>query len=184
MRIALARGKAAFGDNCAGCHGMGGAGGVDTPISPMMTGSGAANFPTSRRRSCTVPAWSHDNRTRSGEMLAFGKTSVLKRGEIETVVEYVRSLAGLDVEKGANLARARNSSRPIAPPAMAKMPRATGAWRTGLTDAIWLYGSSRTVLTQTITNGRAGIMPAWEGRLDPVTIKALTLYVHSLGGGQ
>jgi len=27
-------------------------------------------------------------------------------------------------------------------------------------------------------------MPAWVGRLDPVTIKALTVYVHSLGGGK
>jgi cytochrome c oxidase cbb3-type subunit 3 len=27
-------------------------------------------------------------------------------------------------------------------------------------------------------------MPAWNGRLDPVTIKALTYYVHSLGGGE
>jgi len=28
------------------------------------------------------------------------------------------------------------------------------------------------------------VMPAWEGRLDPVTIKSLTIYVHSLGGGK
>ena len=27
-------------------------------------------------------------------------------------------------------------------------------------------------------------MPAWEGRLDPVTIKMLAAYVHSLGGGE
>jgi cytochrome c oxidase cbb3-type subunit III len=27
-------------------------------------------------------------------------------------------------------------------------------------------------------------MPAWVDRLDPVTIKALAVYVHSLGGGQ
>ena len=27
-------------------------------------------------------------------------------------------------------------------------------------------------------------MPAWEGRLDPVTIKELAVYVHSLGGGE
>jgi cytochrome c oxidase cbb3-type subunit III len=28
------------------------------------------------------------------------------------------------------------------------------------------------------------VMPAWIGRLDPVTIKVLTVYVHSLGGGK
>jgi hypothetical protein len=27
-------------------------------------------------------------------------------------------------------------------------------------------------------------MPAWAGRLDPVTIKMLAAYVHSLGGGE
>jgi cytochrome c oxidase cbb3-type subunit 3 len=27
-------------------------------------------------------------------------------------------------------------------------------------------------------------MPAWNARLDPATIKAVTLYVHSLGGGE
>ena len=53
-----------------------------------------------------------------------------------------------------------------------------------LTDKIWLYGSDEATLIETITNGRAGVMPAWEGRLDPATIKAMAVYVHSLGGGK
>ncbi len=32
-----------------------------------------------------------------------------------------------------------------------------------LTDAIWLYGSSRQAMVETVTNGRAGAMPAWTG---------------------
>jgi cytochrome c oxidase cbb3-type subunit 3 len=36
----------------------------------------------------------------------------------------------------------------------------------------------------TITNARNSSMPAWGARLDPTTIKALTYYVHSLGGGE
>ena len=31
---------------------------------------------------------------------------------------------------------------------------------------------------------RHGVMPAWDQRLDPVTIKMLAAYVHSLGGGE
>ena len=31
---------------------------------------------------------------------------------------------------------------------------------------------------------RQGVMPNWGARLDPATIKAVTLYVHSLGGGE
>ena len=53
-----------------------------------------------------------------------------------------------------------------------------------LTDAISLYGMDVVSLTETIANSRNGVMPAWGGRLDATTIKALTVYVHSLGGGQ
>jgi cytochrome c oxidase cbb3-type subunit 3 len=35
-----------------------------------------------------------------------------------------------------------------------------------------------------VTNSRAGMMPAWVDRLDPVTVKQLAVYVHSLGGGE
>ena len=35
-----------------------------------------------------------------------------------------------------------------------------------------------------IRQPRHGVMPAWIGRLPPETIKMLTVYVHSLGGGQ
>ena len=53
-----------------------------------------------------------------------------------------------------------------------------------LTDAIWLYGSDKKAIIEGLTYGRAGGMPAWIGRLDPTTIKALAVYVHSLGGGE
>jgi cytochrome c oxidase cbb3-type subunit 3 len=36
----------------------------------------------------------------------------------------------------------------------------------------------------TIHNARNSQMPAWQGRLDEPTIKALAVYVHSLGGGE
>ena len=52
-----------------------------------------------------------------------------------------------------------------------------------LTDKIWLYGSDEATIVEDITNGRGSVMPAWSGRLDPVTIKSLAVYVHSLGGG-
>ena len=53
-----------------------------------------------------------------------------------------------------------------------------------LTDAIWLYGGSKAAIAESIRTGRGGMMPAWDGRLDPVTVKALTVYVHTLGGGK
>ena len=53
-----------------------------------------------------------------------------------------------------------------------------------LTDAIWLYGSGKASVIEGVWNGRGGVMPAWAGRLDDVTIKALAVYVHSFGGGE
>ena len=53
-----------------------------------------------------------------------------------------------------------------------------------LADAIWLYGGERETVIDIISNSRGGVMPAWSGRLDPITIKELTVYVHALGGGE
>ena len=53
-----------------------------------------------------------------------------------------------------------------------------------LYDQVWLYGSDKPSVVARIVNGGGAVMPAWQGRLDPTTIKALTVYVHSLGGGQ
>jgi cytochrome c oxidase cbb3-type subunit 3 len=49
---------------------------------------------------------------------------------------------------------------------------------------IWLYGGDRASLTETVTNAHYGQMPNWGAQLDPVTIKMLAVYVHSLGGGE
>ena len=53
-----------------------------------------------------------------------------------------------------------------------------------LTDAIWLYGGDRAAIIQQISAPQQGVMPSWTGRLNEAQIKMLTLYVHSLGGGQ
>ena len=46
-----------------------------------------------------------------------------------------------------------------------------------LTDEIWLYGNSDSALHRTIADGRVGIMPAFEKRLDEMQIRALTAYL-------
>ena len=53
-----------------------------------------------------------------------------------------------------------------------------------LTDAIWLYGGDRETVTETVTYSRYGVMPNWGARLSEAEIKAVTLYVHGLGGGE
>ncbi|HQP21619.1 MAG TPA: c-type cytochrome, partial [Phenylobacterium sp.] len=53
-----------------------------------------------------------------------------------------------------------------------------------LTDADWLYGSARADIKGQIWNGRGGVMPTWEHRFDPETIKALAVYIHANAAGQ
>jgi cytochrome c oxidase cbb3-type subunit 3 len=59
-----------------------------------------------------------------------------------------------------------------------------------LTNAIWLYGGDEATLTETVTNGRFGVMPAWHeefrpaGGLTDSQVNAVAAYVHQLGGGQ
>lgn len=185
LRLAVARGKAAFGDNCAGCHNQGGSG---AGVFPNLTddewiwGGKLADIQQTIRHGIR---WEQDSNSRVGQMLAFGKTGTLKPAEIDSVVEYVRSLAKLDVAQGAKLADGAKIFAENC--ASCHGEKAKGNPELGapdLTDAIWLYGSSRAAMVETVANGRGGIMPAWNARLDEVTIKALTVYVHSLGGGQ
>ncbi len=42
----------------------------------------------------------------------------------------------------------------------------------------WLFGGSREALVDVISYGRAGICPAWAGRLSPVTVRAIAIYLH------
>ena len=100
-------------------------------------------------------------------MPAFGRDGMLKRDEIDAVANHVRELAGLPTEPKADLAP---GSKIFADNCAAchgdagKGNQEMGA--PNLTDAIWLYGMDMASLTETIANGRNGVMPTWGGRLD------------------
>lgn len=184
LALARARGKAAFGDNCAPCHGSGGAGAKGYPNlndDDWLWGGS----PDQILQTIEFGARSGHSKGREGLMLAFGKDGILKKNEIANVAAYVRSLSGLAVSKGSDLDAGKKifADNCVACHGDdAKGKQDVGA--PNLTDHIWLYGSDEATIVETITNGRNGVMPAWTGRLDPTTIKALAVYVHSLGGGQ
>ena len=118
-------------------------------------------------------------------MPAFGRDGLLKANEISTVADYVRSLSGLSTETGADLARGAKIFADNC--AVCHGPQGKGNREMGapnLADQIWLYGFDKASIVQRINLGGGGVMPAWGTRLDPVTIKALTVYVYTLGGGQ
>jgi cytochrome c oxidase cbb3-type subunit 3 len=114
-------------------------------------------------------------------MPAFGKDGILTPTQIAQLADYVLSLSGKETASPAGAKLFANNC------AVCHGPTGQGNRQLGapnLTDAIWLYGRSRQQVVRQITNGRNGVMPAWGGRLDPVTIKMLAAYVHSLGGGE
>jgi cytochrome c oxidase cbb3-type subunit 3 len=118
-------------------------------------------------------------------MPAFGRDGILKRAEIETVADYVRSLSGLLLDAKADLAAGKKifaDNCAVCHGDAGKGRRDMGA--PNLTDPIWLYGSDKASIIEAVSIGRGGMMPAWASRLDEVTIKALAVYVHSFGGGE
>ena len=84
----------------------------------------------------------------------------------------------------ARTAKGPRSSRRTAPPATARRRGQPGDGRARLADGMWLYGGDRAAIVRRSRYARNGSMPAWGERLDPATIKMLTLYVHALGGGK
>jgi cytochrome c oxidase cbb3-type subunit III len=184
LALARARGKTVFGDNCAPCHGSGGAGAKGYPNlndDDWLWGGSLDQI----IRTIEFGVRSGHPKAHESAMLAFGKTGVLKNPEIATVANYVRSLSGLPTSPSYDAAAGRKifAGNCVACHGDAgKGNPELGA--PDLTDKIWLYGSEEATIIETVTNGRAGVMPAWAGRLDPSTIKALAVYVHSLGGGR
>lgn len=184
LALARARGKTVFADNCAPCHGSGGAGAKGYPNlndDDWLWGGSLDQI----MQTIQFGARSGHTKTHEGQMLAFGRDGVLKKDEIVTVANYVRSLSGLSAAPNFDAAAGKKIFAENC--ATCHGDNGKGNQELGapnLTDQIWLYGSEEATLIQTITNGRAGVMPAWDGRLDPVTVKALTVYVHSLGGGK
>jgi cytochrome c oxidase cbb3-type subunit 3 len=184
LSLARARGKTVFADNCAPCHGSGGAGAKGYPNlndDDWLWGGSLDQI----MQTIQFGARSGHAKAHESQMLAFGRDAILKRDEIVTVANYVRSLSGLSTAPGFDAAAGKKIFTENCVSCHGdggKGNPEVGA--PNLTDQIWLYGSDEATIVETIANGRAGVMPAWSGRLDPVTIKALAVYVHSLGGGK
>jgi len=100
---------------------------------------------------------------------------------IGDVVNYVISLEGGDVDAGS---AARGKETFLTAGCIGchgmdgKGNQMLGA--PNLTDAIWLYGRSPSVITQTIKEGRAGVMPAQKEQLGDDKVHLLAAYVYSL----
>jgi cytochrome c oxidase cbb3-type subunit 3 len=184
LDFARAQGRVAFADNCAPCHGAGGGGAKGYPNlndDDWLWGGKLADIETTVRHGVR----SGDDKARQGNMPAFGRDNILKPNEISAVADYVRSLSGLSTEPGADLALGKKvfaENCVVCHGPEGKGNREVGA--PNLTDKIWLYAPDKQTIMQGIVNGRGGVMPSWQGRLDESTLKALVVYVWTFGGGE
>ena len=184
LQAAIEGGRSAFKVHCVQCHGSGAAGGAGYPNlndDDWLWGGDYASIYRTIQHGIRQPG---DDDTRQSMMPSFGKDGLLKEPEIAAVTEYVLGLSGQqhDAALAAKGAPLFEQQCVACHGADGKGMKALGA--PNLTDAIWLYGGDRAQIHASIFNAHAGVMPAWKGRLSDATIRQLTAYVHSLGGGE
>lgn len=184
MKAAVAGGQSAFKIYCVQCHGSGAAGSKGYPNlndDDWLWGGDMASIYQTIQHGIRQPG---DDDTRVSQMPAFGKDGLLTAKEVDAVVEYVVKISG---QKADPALAARGAPVFEQQCAACHGPDGKGVRAFGgpnLTDGIWLYGGTRADIHNTVWNSHGGVMPAWKGHLSDATIRKLTAYVHSLGGGE
>ena len=181
MQQAIAGGRAAFKVNCSQCHGSGAAGSQTLGYPNLndddwLWGGDIKTIETTLIHGIRQHG---DDQTRQSAMPPF--EGMFNPAQLGALSSHVLSLShkATDSPEGAALF-AQNCT--ACHGANGKGGRNLGAPR--LNDAIWLYGGTAADIQRQIQRPRMGVMPAWGARSDPVTIKMLAAYVHSLGGGE
>ena len=177
------RGRRRSRRHCAPCHGRGAQGFAGYPNlndDDWLWGGAIDDI----HKTISFGVRSDRKEARASQMPRYGLDKLLEEPQIADVAEYVLSLSG---RSESSVAAARGEKVFAEQCASCHGPDGKGKQEQGapnLTDEIWLYGGSRQAVIESIRTGRGGMMPAWAGRLDPVTLKSLAVYVHSLGGGK
>ncbi|MDD9741121.1 cytochrome-c oxidase, cbb3-type subunit III [Marinovum sp. SP66] len=186
LSYATNAGAAVFRTWCAQCHGSGAAGaqagGYPNLLDDDWLWGGDI---TAIHETISYGIRNEENPdARFSMMPAFGRDELLEGEEISQVVNYVMSLSGPPQDAGEVAAGAQVFADQCASchGADGSGDRMQGA--PDLTDAIWLYGGDFARLVETVHNARYGVMPAWQGRLTEAQIRAVSAYVHGLGGGE
>jgi cytochrome c oxidase cbb3-type subunit III len=182
LQAAVEGGRAAFKVHCVQCHGSGAAGSKGYPNlndDDWLWGGDLSAIHYTLLHGIRNPDHAA---TRSSQMPAF--EGVLTPVQIDDVVSHVRTISGQQKPNASSLNGAALFTKNCASCHSndGKGLREFGA--PNLTDKIWLYGGDAGTIHATITKSRYGVMPRWNNRLDPVTIKMVAAYVHSLGGGE
>ncbi len=181
---AVSAGSAVFKTWCAQCHGSGAAGAKGYPNlldDDWLWGGSMEDIHVTVAHGIRNE---DSDEARYSEMPAFGRDELLAKEEISQVVNFVMSLSGepQDMSEVAAGAEVFAENCASCHGADGTGDRSQGA--PNLADAIWLYGGDYATLTETVANSRYGVMPAWNTRLTEAQIRAVSAYVHQLGGGE
>ena len=165
-------GQRLFLQNCSQCHGS--------------DARGLKGFPN-----LTDDAWLYGGEPaaivttvmngRIGQMPAW-KDALGEQG-VKEVVSYTLSLSGRSVNaREAEAGKARFVVCAACHGTDGKGNPAVGA--PDLTDQDWLFGGSRADVTETVMNGRSGVMPAWKDILGEDKVQLVSAYVWSLSNSE
>jgi cytochrome c oxidase cbb3-type subunit 3 len=181
-QFAIAGGASAFKVNCSNCHGSGAEGSIGYPNLNDDDWLWGGDLDTIQQTIAHGIRDAVDPETRIADMPAFGE--MLQTDEIRQVAAYVVSLTGTPrdtamVEPGKQIFLDNCSS---CHGEDAKGNRELGA--PNLADAIWLKVNGEAEIAEQVRAPKHGVMPAWQARLNSDTVKQLTVYIHSLGGGE
>lgn len=185
MAFTRSMGKVLFADNCAACHGTGGA--------PAQIGLYPNLIDDAWLWGGALSDIEHAIRYgRNGFMPPFDHA--LSEAQIDELAHYVLGLSGHTVdeakaEAGQTIFQGQAGGCYYCHTRSGEGLPSQGA--ANLTDAIWTVANvpgaedregRLKVIRDVIHNGIQRQMPAWQGRLDDIQIKLLTVYVQSLGG--
>ncbi len=182
--VAMTAGRVTFAENCRACHGAGGEGRPGYPAlagDAWIWGGKLADI----QQSIVYGIRSAHPETRMSQMPKFGADGILKAEEIDQVSDYVMVFykPGAPALPGA----AKGETVYAENCAVCHGDKGEGKRELGapaLRSSVHLYGDTRAAVRAQIVNPKQGVMPAWNARLDEATIRAVTLYVHGLGGGE
>ncbi|MBY6196715.1 cytochrome-c oxidase, cbb3-type subunit III [Vibrio hangzhouensis] len=169
---AIKVGQRLFLQNCSQCHGS--------------DARGQKGFPN-----LTDDAWLYGGEPeaivttimegRIGQMPAW--KDALGEDGVREVVSYTLSLSGRKVNaREAEAGKARFVVCAACHGTDGKGNPAVGA--PDLTDQNWLFGDSRAEVTETVMNGRSGVMPAWKDILGEEKVQLVSAYVWSLSNSE
>ena len=180
---AIQKGSAVYQTWCAQCHGSGAAGAIGYPNlldDDWLWGGDIESIHYTISHGIRNDM---DDNAHYSQMPAFNE--LLEDDEIIKVVNYVQSLSGEPVNDPSKVTAGEvlySENCSVCHGEAGEGDISQGA--PNLSDAIWLYGGDYDTLIESIRYSRFGVMPPWVGRISEAKIRAVSVYVHQLGGGE